>query len=138
MSGYKPLTDCSSTRLHRLVRIVDDIYRKHLHDTGLTESQVSILLTLASEGPLLQAQLGKVLHLQRSTVTRNLDRLVKSGLLQKQGPASKPEILLTKQGKTLVKKVRPAWEAALLELKDLLGSAGDSAIGILERRLIPD
>lgn len=137
MASFSPLSNCASTRLHRLVRLVDDIYRKHLQAIGLSESQMSILLTLASEGAMLQSNLGKILHLQRSTVTRNLDRLVQSGILTKKGPPTKPEIHLTRKGKNMVKKVKPAWEAAVEEVNQLLGSSGDSAIGVLERRLLP-
>lgn len=138
MASISPLSDCASTRLHRLVRLVDDIYRKHLLRIGLSESQMTILLTLSHEGAMLQSALGKALHLQRSTVTRNLDRLVQNGIVEKKGPATRPEVHLTKKGKAVVKKVKPAWNAALKEVNALLGSSGSSAIGVLERRLLQD
>ena len=138
MASTSPLTDCASTRLHRLVRLVDDIYRKHLQSIGLSESQMSILLTLSSEGAIQQSALGKALHLQRSTVTRNLDRLVKNGIVEKKGAPARPELHLTRKGKALVKKVMPAWKAAIAEVNSMLGSSGSSAIGVMERRLLQD
>lgn len=136
MASEHQFSDCPSTRLHRLTRLVDDAYRKHLQPIGISESQMSILLTLADEGPMPQSKLGKSLHLQRSTVTRNLERLVANGYLEKKGSATRPEIVLTRRGKQYVKKVRPAWEAAMDELSKILGSSGFAALGVLERRLI--
>ncbi len=136
MATQHSFSDCPSTRLHRLTRLVDDTYRKHLQAVGISESQMSILLTLADQGSLLQSELGKALHLQRSTVTRNLDRLVKNGYLEKKGSPARPEISLTRRGKNYSKKVREAWNAAMQDLTQALGSSGFAALGVLERRLL--
>ena len=128
---------CINTRLNRLTRIVNEIYRKHLHGVGVSESQMSILLHVFDHHPIMQSELGKDLHLQRSTVTRNLERLVKSGYLAKKGTELRPEIHITAKGKRLVKKIQPAWEEAMEEVKTLLASSGVTALDILDKRILP-
>ncbi len=129
--------DCINTRLNRVTRIVNEIYRKHLSGLGVSESQMSILLHLYDHNPSKQSRLGKDLHLQRSTVTRNLERLIKGGYLDKKGPELRPELHLTGKGKRLVKKIQPAWENAMEEVQKLLASSGTTAIDILDKRVLP-
>lgn len=134
---YQP-AECISTRLHRLSRLVDDIYRKHLLEYGISESQMGILLFLSDSGPISQAALGKALHLQRSTVTRNLQRMVVAGQIDKSGSAMRPQLSLTRKGKSLVRKILPAWNKAMNEVASLAGSSGMAAVGIMERRLLEE
>lgn len=129
--------ECINTRLNRVTRIVNEIYRKHLEGIGVSESQMSILLHLYDHNPLMQSELGKNLHLQRSTVTRNLERMVKGGYIAKKGTELRPEIHLTAKGKRLVKKIQPAWEAAMEEIGKLLASSGMTAVDILDKRVLP-
>lgn len=137
MASNPLFQDCINTRLNRVTRIVNEIYRKHLAGIGVSESQMSILLHVYDHNPIMQSELGKNLHLQRSTVTRNLERMVKGGYLDKKGTELRPEITMTAKGKRLVKRIQPAWEAAMEEVRILLASSGITAVDILDKRILP-
>lgn len=137
MASNPLFQDCINTRLNRVTRIVNEIYRKHLSGIGVSESQMSILLHVYDNNPIMQSELGKNLHLQRSTVTRNLERMVKGGYLDKKGTELRPEITITTKGKRLVKRIQPAWEAAMEEVRTLLASSGTTAVDILDKRILP-
>ena len=59
MEYKENIFDCISGRLGRLNRLVSNIYRKHLYDSGITESQMMILLSLLKLKSVEQIQLAK-------------------------------------------------------------------------------
>ena len=111
---------CLGSRVRSLSRKLDGIYRKHLGNADLTENQLSIMMALYKTGTIEQNQIAQLLTLERSSLSRNLVRLVKSGYVSKTGPTNRPKIGLTKEGKTLVEQLRPVWEAAMDEIHAVL------------------
>ena len=78
------------------------------------------MMALYKTGTIEQNQIAQLLTLERSSLSRNLVRLVKSGYVSKTGPTNRPKIGLTKEGKTLVEQLRPVWEAAMDEIHAVL------------------
>ncbi|MEO0469979.1 MAG: MarR family transcriptional regulator [Bacteroidota bacterium] len=126
---------CLAARLRSLSRIADGIYRRHLAGSGTTEQQLNILLILYQEGEVPQKRVSEVLELERSSLTRNLVRLVNQGWIEKKGPVNRPQISLTAKGKKATKKLLPHWEAAMDELSAALGGEGMLYLNMVEKKL---
>lgn len=129
------LNNCIGLRLRRLSRIVDGYYRKNLIDYEITENQLTILFLLSEMKKVEQGRIGKVLKLERSTVSRNIKLLEKKGLI-KRTPEYKPEIELTTKGKNIAIKLIPRWEKTMDELIAKLGDNGMQIINKLELKLV--
>ncbi|MCH8035231.1 MAG: winged helix-turn-helix transcriptional regulator [Bacteroidetes bacterium] len=129
------LNNCIGLRLRRLSRIVDGYYRKNLIDYEITENQLTILFLLSEMKKVEQGRIGKVLKLERSTVSRNIKLLEKKGLI-KRTPEYKPEIELTTKGKNIALELIPRWEKTMDELTAKLGDNGIQIIKKLEMKLV--
>ena len=129
------LNNCIGLRLRRLSRIVDGYYRKNLIDYDITENQLTILFLLSEMKKVEQGRIGKVLKLERSTVSRNIKLLEKKGLI-KRTPEYKPEIELTTKGKNIALELIPHWEKTMDELIAKLGDNGMETINKLELKLV--
>lgn len=129
------LNNCIGLRLRRLSRIVDGYYRKNLIDYEITVNQLTILFLLSEMKKVEQGRIGKVLKLERSTVSRNIKLLEKKGLIRR-SPEYKPEIDLTAKGKNLALELIPLWEKTMDELIAKLGDNGMQTINKLELKLV--
>ena len=129
------LNNCIGLRLRRLSRIVDGYYRKNLIDYEITENQLTILFLLSKMKKVEQGRIGKVLKLERSTVSRNIKLLEKKGLIRR-SPEYKPEIELTTKGKNIAIELIPRWEKTMDELIAKLGDNGLQIIKKLEMKLL--
>lgn len=116
------IEDCIGSRLRGLSRAVDSIYRKHLHGKGVTESQLSVLMVIMKKGEVEQIEVGRVLNLERSSLSRNLVRLEEQGYIVKTGPLNRPILALTNTGKQFLEQVIPCWQEAMDEIHELLGA----------------
>ena len=125
-------SSCVAGKIMRCERIILNIYRKHLSAFGLTNSQLSILMIVAKLGKLKQANLAVMLHLEKSTVSRNVKLLLKAELLMR--VASK-QLAITEKGKILVESVIPAWEKAKMEANELLQDDGQMALNLILNNL---
>ncbi len=129
------LNNCIGLRLRRLSRIVDGYYRKNLIDYEITENQLTILFLLSEMKKVEQGRIGKVLKLERSTVSRNIKLLKEKGLI-KRSPEYKPKIELATKGKNLVLELIPLWEKTMDELIAKLGDNGMQIIKKMEIILV--
>ena len=109
-----------------LSRSITVIYDDKLRPFGATAAQF-ILLSLISRGPITRADIARLQHLERSTLTRNLRTVFAKGWVEEVSDnangRSRP-IALTAAGKELLLKAEPEWLAAELEATALLGTDG--------------
>ncbi len=73
---------CSNFRLHTLMRRIDQLYDAELAQVGLRTTQYSLLSHVVRLGPIRPGELALAMHLQPSTVTRNLQPLIAAGWVQ--------------------------------------------------------
>ncbi len=116
MTMKHEIHECIGARLRGLSRKVDTIYRKHLEGTDITENQLSILMALYKTGEIEQIEIGRILNLERSSLSRNLTRLIDQDLIRKDGPINRPTIVLSKKGVDKVIAILPVWELAMDEV----------------------
>jgi DNA-binding MarR family transcriptional regulator len=73
MSDARPATPpCHCTVARRAARAITALYDRMLEPTGLTAPQLSLLRNLQRQGPLSITRLARVLHLDRTTLARNV------------------------------------------------------------------
>ncbi|HKE60316.1 MAG TPA: MarR family winged helix-turn-helix transcriptional regulator [Pyrinomonadaceae bacterium] len=114
---------CVAVRLRLITRAVTKIYNHALRPYGLTVSQMNILAAVAYLNEPRQQDVCRALHLDRSTLSRDIERLRTQGWLdQRPGEDARTSLLrLTASGRKLLLKTLPAWEAAQQEAIELLG-----------------
>jgi DNA-binding MarR family transcriptional regulator len=109
-----------------LSRSITVIYDEKLRPFGLTAAQF-ILLSMISRGPITRADVARLQHLDRSTLTRNLKSIFAKGWVEEvrdhADGRSRP-IALTEAGRSLLLQAEPEWLAAEVEATALLGADG--------------
>jgi len=122
--------DCLAVRVRMIGRVVTTVYDRALERHGVTIAQLNLLAAVGTVGPCPPTVLGEVLQLQRSTVSRNVNLLIKQGWIAVTSSDGKGarEVALTSAGRLKIKSVMPAWRAAQQETADLLGTSGVAAV----------
>lgn len=103
--------DCIAMRLRQLNRIVTRLYDDALRPLGFTTNQLNILATIVSRGPIPPGELGQMLGMEKSTVSRTVDRMCKRGWINI-GPGKdkrSQSLQATPQGRQLLATAAPVW-----------------------------
>lgn len=125
-------SQCISNKVKQLDRITSNIFRKYLRPFDLTDSQLTILFILAKSEGKTQKELSMITSLEKSSIHRNLQRLIASGYLSKSGF---PIIQITETGKQLLESVIPEWNKAMKEIRTILEEDGENALQIVFLKL---
>src|SRR5438445_13883867 len=115
--------ECIAVRMRMLNRVITNIYDDALRPLGLKVSQMNVLVAAAKMGTARPATVCEYLHLDVSTLSRNVERMKGRGWLEvvpDEDGRSQP-FRLTPQGGRLLEKAVPAWSAAQEQVKQLLG-----------------
>ena len=128
------IRECIGNRLRRLSRIVDKQFRSSLKDFDITENQMTLLFVLKNSGKVDQGFLGKILLLERSSISRNINVLYRKGYVGKSNEY-RPQVYLTRIGKKLVMKLIPLWEKVMDKIISEIGEDSLEMISKLEQKL---
>lgn len=115
--------ECVGFRLRMLNRIVTNIYDDALRSLDLKVSQLNILVAAAKMGTARPVEVCEHLHLDVSTLSRNVERMKARGWLEvvpDDDGRSQP-FRLTSQGRKLLDKAMPAWSEAQQQVEKVLG-----------------
>ena len=126
---------CVVSKLSLSLRVVGAIYRRHLKVHNITMSQLALLMVVGKYKFLPQSEIGKKLMLERSTVTRDLKRMIEKGYFIKKYDKSRPVIYITDKGATYTESIIPDWKAATEEAKRKLGEDGEQALNLIIQKL---
>jgi DNA-binding MarR family transcriptional regulator len=126
---------CTSLRM--ATRSVSRLYDRALSHVGLRVTGYSILSRLAAEGPMPVGDLARRLAMERTTCTREVAPLVRSGLVEAAaGPDRRQRILrLTSLGEQKRADAYPLWERVQQEVAAEFGGAEVQELLIRLRRL---
>ena len=114
---------CIAVRLRLLNRVVTNLYDDALRPLGLKVSQMNILVAAAKMGTARPIEVCEHLHLDVSTLSRNIERMKARGWLEvvpDEDGRSQP-FRLTPRGRKLLEKAVPAWNEAQQQVKKVLG-----------------
>ena len=118
-------SECVAVRLRMLNRVITNIYDDALRSLDLKVSQMNILVAAAKMGTARPIEVCEHLHLDVSTLSRNVERMKARGWLEvvpdEDGRAQ--PFRLTPQGRTLLETAIPAWSEAQQQVKKVLGNA---------------
>ena len=119
-------TACIADKMRLLNRVITNLYDDALRPLGITTSQMNILVVVARYGTASASQVGQWLEMERSTLSRNFDRLRKQGWLLAipEGPGLAHRLRLTSKGTRILRKALPSWERAQDQARALLGDRG--------------
>ena len=120
---------CLATRVRQLSRIVTRVYDDALRPLGITGSQYTLLAQLAARDGITAVEIGHDLDIEKSTLSRNLKRLLALGHIVMDPPAGRRGrgLHLTPKGEALRQSLmRPQMERVRRAL-----AAGGSARGVL-------
>jgi DNA-binding MarR family transcriptional regulator len=106
---------CVCANLRRLSRTVTQLYDTELRPTGLRATQVTLLVALGLAKEISVTQLGEILQMDRTTLTRNLVPLEREALLHLESApddARRKVIRLTPKGTRALRDALPRWRRA--------------------------
>jgi DNA-binding MarR family transcriptional regulator len=119
----KVASQCVAVRLRMLNRVVTNIYDDALRPLELKVSQMNILVAAAKMDTARPVEVCEYLHLDVSTLSRNVERMKARGWLEvvpDEDGRSQP-FRLTAQGRKLLEKAIPAWSEAQQRVKKVVG-----------------
>jgi DNA-binding MarR family transcriptional regulator len=118
--------ECIANKVRLLNRAVTAIYDEALRPYRLKISQMSVLVTVSKMGGASPGAVGRMLHMEKSTVSRNVDRMRARGWLEaaptEDGRVT--ELRVTARGRRLLREVHPAWSTAQQRAGEILGEQG--------------
>lgn len=127
---------CMVSNTRKAARAITRRYDAHARPFGITSTQFSLLGTLLGSGEQTVSELAEQRGFERTTLTRNLDRLETMGLVASRQAESGNRRLcrVTDKGKDLLERMLPVWRQAQAEIRAELGSeAFDQTIATLQR-----
>lgn len=112
---------CVASRLRKLSRLVNGIYNAELTAAGLTISQFNILTALAKLQPTTPAQISRVLRLEKSSLSRNLELMRRNGWIETEGDVRISQLSISAKGERAYARALPGWERAQDKCQKILG-----------------
>jgi DNA-binding MarR family transcriptional regulator len=121
---------CTCYRLRKAARIASRIYDKHLAAAGVNIGQFGVLVTIDAMQGASISRLAELLQMDRTTLTRNLTPLERSGYVVVRPGADKRSkaVDLTHAGGATLRTARPLWRDAQNILETTLGMSEKKAL----------
>lgn len=127
---------CLATRVRQLSRIITRVYDDAMRPLGITASQYTLLAQLASRDGITAVEIGTELDIEKSTLSRNLKRLLALGHIVMDPPAGRRGrgLHLTAKGMTVLKDAYPIWQGAQNRTIGVMGSDSRATLDGLLRQ----
>lgn len=119
--------DCLMGRARMLSRVLTGIYDEELRPFGIKATQLNLLIVIAERGPVRRTDIGSMIQLEPSTLTRNLQVMLKNRWVEEVDNGEDGRGLplsATDAGRALLERVTPAWRRAQGKAHRLLGADG--------------
>lgn len=135
-------SECIAVQVRLLNRVITSLYDEALRPLGLRISQMNILVVASKLGIAQPAVVCKLLQMDASTLSRNVDRMVRHGWLERvpTDDARQQPFRITGKGATLLEHAVTAWEQGQRGASKILGKRGVSVLSEMTsqfRRLPP-
>lgn len=118
-----PSLPCMCASFRRASRALTQLYEEALRPAGLRGTQFTVLQTLSLAGEVTQGELGQILAMDSTTLTRTLNIMGRHGWIAKRRGDDRREwhMRLSKAGESQLKQALPYWEKAQTQLQRHLG-----------------
>jgi DNA-binding MarR family transcriptional regulator len=121
-----PDLPCMCGSFRRTSRALTQLYEDVLRPVGLRATQLTILQALALAGEVSQGQLGDMLAMDSTSLTRTLAIMKRHHWLSERRGKDKRErwLRLANGGERQLRRAQPAWEKVQSRLRGQLGDQG--------------
>ncbi len=118
-----PSLGCMCAGFRRSTRALTELYERTFRPLGLRASQFTILQVLSRAGEVSQGQLGEILAMDSTTLTRTLKIMRQQGWITERRGEDRRErrLHLATNGEALLKKAEPEWKKVQARLRRELG-----------------
>jgi DNA-binding MarR family transcriptional regulator len=118
-----PNLPCLCASLRRAARALTQVYEEELRPLHLRASQFTILQVLSLAGELTQGQIGRMLSMDSTTLTRTLEIMSRHRWITRHRGDDRREwrINLSGAGKEQFARALPHWERAQARVRHKLG-----------------
>jgi DNA-binding MarR family transcriptional regulator len=121
---FIPDLPCTCASFRRASRLLSQIYEDALRPLGMRATQFTILQAFSLAGEVSQGQLGQMLGMDSTTLTRTLTIMSRQGWITKRRGEDRREwrMRLSKKGEAQFKSAMPFWQQAQDGLRERLGN----------------
>jgi DNA-binding MarR family transcriptional regulator len=119
-------SECLAVRTRLLNRTVTNIFDEALRPLKVKVSQLNVLIVVAKRGPISPGDVARRLNMEKSTLSRNVERMRTRGWLKvSQGDTGRQQILeIGAAGRKLIETALPVWKEAQAKTEAMLGQRG--------------
>lgn len=125
LSDKQNMGRCACGSLRKTMRTITQFYDKFFQPAGLRSTQYSLLVNISSYENISVCELGSILLMDQTTVTRNIEILRKHGYItiaKEENDARKKSISITDEGVRKLAEAVPLWEQAQLQIVQGMGA----------------
>jgi DNA-binding MarR family transcriptional regulator len=135
--NHQIVDECIAVRVRLINRVISALYDEALRPFGLRISQVNILVAVAHLVEARPAEVSRILRIEKSTLSRDVEIMRRKGWLVSDPPAGgrNQTLRVTPEGKKLLGRITPSWAKAQAEARSLIGADGEGAVRLLASRL---
>ena len=114
---------CACRKMRETSRKITRMYDEYLRPAGIKATQFTMLAVVAGQDEATLTELAKTLGMERTTLSRNLRPLERSGLIEisAEGYRRARSANITAEGISTMEKALPLWRSAQKTLKRRLG-----------------
>lgn len=117
---------CAAFRTRKAARVVTRIYDEALRPAELKITQFTLMVAIEVGAPSSISELADALGMERTTLTRNMSVLERSGLvdIQENEQSRARKMVVTDKGLEVLAKAYPLWKEAQTKVEASVGEAG--------------
>jgi DNA-binding MarR family transcriptional regulator len=136
-SSLLPILPCMCSSFRRTSRALTQLYDEALQPLGLRATQFTILQALALAGEVTQGQLGEMLAMDSTTLTRTLTIMRRHGWIAERRRKDRRQrwLRLAKAGEAQLRRALPLWEKVQSRLRRQVGDQAWQNLFQLNRQL---
>ncbi|MFD0692497.1 MarR family winged helix-turn-helix transcriptional regulator [Paenibacillus sp. GCM10027628] len=119
------LKECLYFTANRLSRVITKLAEDEFAVSGMSPTFAFLLMAVYEKEGISQKELGRILHLQPSTVTRLIEKLVAKNLLYNRVEGRLSLIYATDRGKAMEEVINECWNNLRRRYNAILGEESD-------------
>ena len=117
---------CTAMHVRRAGRQISKMYDYYLRPAGIRVTQYGMLRSISGLYQPFISDMGRILNMDQTTVTRNIEKLEKAGLVVTSAHPDDPRkkiIELSAAGQAKLAEALPLWEKAQHRIESHMGKA---------------
>ncbi|NMO96573.1 MarR family winged helix-turn-helix transcriptional regulator [Paenibacillus lemnae] len=115
------LQDCLYFTVKKMDRLLDKLAEESFRSTGLSPTYGFMMVAVNEKNGITQKELGELLHIAPSTITRFIEKLQYKNLVYSEHIGRMTHIFPTEQGKAILGDIRKAWDELYDKYSAVLG-----------------